>query len=108
MSNKYTLGNTVVITAIFEKLSDPFASPPTYAVYDPATPTLTLQRPDATEILYTYPASGQITKPASTTGRYFGTIKPDMAGTWRYQWKDPDAVTPGLIEGSFTVAAAKV
>lgn len=108
MANKYVLHNTVIVKATFTKLVDPFAATLVYAAYDPAAPTLTLRKPDGTELVYVYPADSAITKPSATTGKYYASILPDLPGLWRWQWKDPDVTAPGLIEGSFTITSPKI
>jgi hypothetical protein len=98
-------------------LSDPFTTPPLYTPYDPDTPTLTVEdQSGANRKVYTYPADPEIGRPTTKNGQpfdptgsgeYFAVLKNDQ-NTWKYQWKDPDLETPGLIEGSFTVTAPKV
>lgn len=106
MATKVIAGNTVVLTWTAQRLTDPMTNPPTYASYDPTTPTLRLEDPDGLITVYTYPTDPQITK--SSVGAYYATLHPVTTGPWKYQWKDPDAGTPGLVEGAFTVAAPKI
>lgn len=119
MPTKVIAGNTIVLTWTAKELTDPFASPPTYDAYDPATPTLILEDQDGQETPYTYPASSVIKRPTTRggqvfdptgSGQYYAVVKTTtaMIGSWKYQWRDPDADTPGLIEGAFTVTAPKI
>lgn len=119
MATKVVAGNTIVLTWIAKKLDDAFAVPPRYIPYDPATPTLILQDQNGVKTTYTYPADPIIKRPTTKdgqpfdptgSGEYYAAIPTtiDMVETWKYQWKDPDAGLPGLVEGTFTVSAPKI
>lgn len=119
MATKVVAGNTIVLTWIAKKLDDAFAVPPTYIAYDPAIPTLTLEDEQGNKTPYTYPTDAIIKRPttkngqafnATGSGEYYAAIPTTigMVGTWKYQWKDPDAGLPGLVEGTFTVSAPKI
>lgn len=118
MATKVIAGNTIVLTWTAAKLTNPFG--PVYTPYDPTLPTLILEDPAGGKTTYTYPASSQIARPTTKdgvafdpvgSGEYFaaiGTTGATLIGPWKYQWKDPDATTPGLVEGTFTVSAPKI
>lgn len=109
MANKYTIGQSVVLTMAYEHLTDPFLS--TYTPYDPALPTLKVLHPDTvTEDTYTFPVSATIAHytVGGAVGKYFATLSPGTAGTWRWKWLDPDAASQGVLEGSFTMIAPKI
>lgn len=106
MANRYVLGNTVIETMVFEKVTAPFEVPPTTVLYDPALPTLIVLAPDASTTTYTYPANTNIQKVA--TGEYYATLLPNQTGTYICQWKDPDGTMPGLVEDTFAVIARRI
>lgn len=107
MANSYILGNAVTLAFIYQQLDDPFAATATYSTYDPATPTLKIQLPDLT---LTTIAGGSLSRPASPTGtgRYYYVYKFLVIGSYKYEWIDPDATKPLLMEGAFSVKAAKI
>lgn len=75
---------------------------------DPTTVTLTIQKPDATQLIYGWPsagASGTLVREAA--GRFYADVLIDQAGTWRYKLRGTGAVAT-VEEGSLKVDRSKV
>lgn len=75
---------------------------------DPTTVTLTLQRPDTTQLVYGWPAAGPngtLTREAA--GRFYRDLVIDQSGKWRWKLAGTGAVA-AVQEGSFSVQTSKV
>lgn len=75
---------------------------------DPTAVTLVVQKPDGTQLAYSWPsagANGTLTK--ESTGRFYYEVAIDQAGTWLFRLAGTGAVV-AASEGSFRVQRRKV
>lgn len=63
---------------------------------DPTEVRLTIEKPDATQLVYVWPTPGvgesALTKEAATTGRFYADVEHDMAGIWALRLAGTGAV----------------
>lgn len=70
---------------------------------DPTAVTLTVQRPDATQLIYGYPSAGTDgTLTRESAGRFYRDVILDAAGVWYWRLDGTGAVT-AAAEGAFYV-----
>jgi hypothetical protein len=61
---------------------------------DPTAVTLTIQKPDASELFYGWPSAGASgTLVRESAGRFYADVIIDQAGRWRYKLVGTGAVT---------------
>jgi hypothetical protein len=81
------------------------------AATDPTAVTLTIQKPDGSELVYAWPTPGvgqlSLTKEAAQTGRFYADVVIDQAGRWRYKLVGTGAVT-AAAEGELRVERSHI
>ena len=91
----------------------PLAAPPGAfrtdgADADPTTVTLTVQRPDGTQLVYGWPSAGADgTLVREAAGRFYADIPLDQAGTWAYKLRGTGTVA-AVEEATLRVERGKV
>jgi hypothetical protein len=75
---------------------------------DPTTVTLTIQRPDQTQLVYGWPSAGADgTLIREAPGRFYVDVLIDQSGTWRYKLRGTGAVA-SVEEDSIKIDRSKV